>query len=78
MTIKFVTRRVNAPADLFEPGGALAGFRRLGVEHGSSAKAAGLLKELGAKRYLLGELPDGRWAMLDYDDMHRYTVEETT
>jgi len=31
-----------------------------------------------AKRYLLGELPDGRWAMLDYDDMHRYTVEETT
>jgi len=81
MTVKVYA--IGNPEALFEPGGVLAGFDRdaLSGDDYQSERARALYAALDAwkedEEYVLGELPDGRWALVGLTAVgHQFAVED--
>lgn len=71
------------PDKLFEPGEVLDGFAdyALTVDDYQTDRARALYEALGAstedEEYVLGELPDGRWALVGVTASgHKFAVED--
>jgi hypothetical protein len=73
-----IYKRYTPSAD-YEEGGELFGFNPDGDVDYSSDRARALYEHLGVSRdseYVLGSLPDGRWALVGLDlEGHRFVVE---